>query len=49
MGWVVTGIVYFSLDQFPKSISLQRSEQNGVNGPPGLTSFLQMGQSMSLF
>ena len=40
-------ITYFSLAQFPRSISLQRSLQKGRNSLSGATSFLQIGHFIS--
>jgi len=39
-------MTYFSLAQFPRSISLQRSLQKGKNSSPRSTGFVQIGHFM---
>jgi hypothetical protein len=42
------GIAYFPVAQLPRSMIRQRSLQKGNSGASGATSFLQMGQVISI-
>lgn len=42
-------MTYFPLDQLPKSMSLQRSLQNGMKGSVRCTVFLQIGHFMGTY